>query len=742
MPFVQHFRASTLVVAILLAIVPGTAATQLVPGTIVAKEEAVALLPQPIRLTASWWAFLDVSGEKLAERATQMQSHLHTLESDLEPTDREQSSAVFDEIEQSLKSYVALKSREPEQPKAAPPSPEHLSLAEYMDLAALLRENSLQLELEEADIERQEDDVKAGYKRYDDLLAAYLSLESSAPTRLDHGMVLIRARLRLALAEQQLRLQKPLLAHTRKTVDRLRKAVSAASTRIQVDASHAARYSKDLVKAQRTLATLQSEATFARLRDRSKEADSPREWDRARLQTQTLLNFDVRIAEAELAVLRERLSLALVRYLLDPTTEFEADTDPQSILRTQTQFLGRVDGQIDAWRVSTDRERAAATSKLALSEGANAAIAEVQRARINKADDNVRSLMRLSEQTILAESLARIVGAQIAREEGRLAVWTEAARNSIADGFKTAVRFSTASLVTVNDTPVTLLGLLRMALILTVAWWISKLLRQLLDRTSSRRQTMNRASMYTLGRLFHYVILALGILIALSSIGIDVTKFALLLSAVGIGLGFGLQAIFNNFVAGLIILFEKSLKVGDFVDLESGVRGEVREINIRSTLVTTNDNVDILVPNSEFVNGRVTNWTLRDAYLRLRIPFGVAFGTDKDSVRQAGLEAAGAVEHHLNEAGRRAPQVWLVGFGDNGLQFELVVWLLPDAVRRPNAVHAAYYWAIESGLRKHGIKIGLPQRALHLQSGFPLAAQPDLMRTDPHPAIATSSDNG
>ena len=242
--------------------------------------------------------------------------------------------------------------------------------------------------------------------------------------------------------------------------------------------------------------------------------------------------------------------------------------------------------------------------------------------------------------------------------------------------------------------------------------------RQFLDRTSGRRPTMNRASMYTLGRLFHYLILGLGLLIALSAIGIDVTKFALLLSAIGIGLGFGLQAIFSNFVAGLIILFEKSLKVGDFVDLQSGVRGEVREINIRSTLVTTNDNVDILVPNSEFVNGRVTNWTLRDAHLRLRLPFGVAFGTDRELVRTAGLAAARAVPHTVLSGGRRDPQVWLVGFGESRLDFELVVWLTPEAVRRPNVVHAEYYWALAAALEKHGIEIALPQRVLHLGSGF------------------------
>jgi small-conductance mechanosensitive channel len=216
----------------------------------------------------------------------------------------------------------------------------------------------------------------------------------------------------------------------------------------------------------------------------------------------------------------------------------------------------------------------------------------------------------------------------------------------------------------------------------------------------------------------HYFILTIAVVIGLSSIGVDLTKFALIASALGIGIGFGLQNLVSNFVSGLIILFERSLKAGDFVELESGVSGEVREINMRATLINTNDNVDILVPNSEFVNGRVTNWTMREAQRRVHIPFGVAYGTNKDLVKQAALEAAEAVPWTLKGGMHRAPQVWFVEFGDSSLNFELVVWLIPEAVKRPGSVQAAYLWEIESKLASHNIEIPFPQRDLHLRSAF------------------------
>ena len=217
-----------------------------------------------------------------------------------------------------------------------------------------------------------------------------------------------------------------------------------------------------------------------------------------------------------------------------------------------------------------------------------------------------------------------------------------------------------------------------------------------------------------LGQLIQISLVSGAILLALSVAKVNLTGLAVLTGAIGVGIGFGLQSIFSNFIAGIIILLEKTLKVGDFVDLESGITGEVREINVRSTLVTTNDNVDILVPNAEFITNRVTNWTLREVNRRIRVPFGVAYGTDKELVKKAALEAAENVPFTLKNNAKRAPDVWLVGFGDSSLDFELVVWLTDDAVKRPAKVHAAYNWELETALGKYGIAIPFPQRDLHI----------------------------
>jgi potassium efflux system protein len=231
---------------------------------------------------------------------------------------------------------------------------------------------------------------------------------------------------------------------------------------------------------------------------------------------------------------------------------------------------------------------------------------------------------------------------------------------------------------------------------------------------SSKKLTPSMAGL--LGQVLKIAFIIIAILIALQVVGVNLTALTILSGTLGIGIGFGLQAIFSNFVSGVIILIEKSVKVGDFIELQSGVTGLVREINIRSTLVTTNDNVDILVPNEEFIKAQVINWTLREARRRAHVPFGVAYGSDKELVRKAGLEAADEVEWTLKGMPGRQPQVWLTKFGDSALEFELVVWLTDAAVARPARVVADYNWALHTALEKYELEIPFPQRDLHLKS--------------------------
>lgn len=273
-------------------------------------------------------------------------------------------------------------------------------------------------------------------------------------------------------------------------------------------------------------------------------------------------------------------------------------------------------------------------------------------------------------------------------------------------------------LLRIGGTEVSTLGLAGALLFVVAVWWLASLIERSVLRAARRRSDDPSAysRVHMLSRLLRYGVWVLATLVGLNLVGIDLSSITLVGSALAVGLGFGLQNVISNFVSGVIILVERSLKVGDFVDLESGVRGHVREIAMRFTRVTTNDAIDVLVPNSEFINKRVINWTLDDSDRRLRVAFGVAYGTPKERVREAGIAAASAVAGVLTDVGRE-PAVWLVSYGDNAVNYELVVWAGRELTTHPASAHAKLMWALDDELARRGIEIPFPQRDLHLRSG-------------------------
>jgi len=249
-------------------------------------------------------------------------------------------------------------------------------------------------------------------------------------------------------------------------------------------------------------------------------------------------------------------------------------------------------------------------------------------------------------------------------------------------------------------------------------WWFAGFLERSVHHVTNRYadESWKTARIHMLSRLLRYGVWIVGTLVGLNYLGIDLTSIALLGSALAVGLGFGLQNVFSNFASGVIILLERSLKVGDFVDLQSGLRGHVREIAMRYTRISTNDSLDVLVPNSEFINGRVSNWTLDDSHRRMHIAFGVAYGTHKETVREAGIAAAAKVQGIMEE-GRMRTQVWLVGYGDSAMNYELIVWANRQLTTHPASTHAKLMWALDDELASRGITIPFPQRDLNVRTG-------------------------
>lgn len=251
-------------------------------------------------------------------------------------------------------------------------------------------------------------------------------------------------------------------------------------------------------------------------------------------------------------------------------------------------------------------------------------------------------------------------------------------------------------------------------LALVAAWGV----RVLVHRAQGHLGEERAPALYIGGQVARYIIIFAGLALAFSTLGVNLSALSLFAGALGVGIGFGLQDVVKNFVCGIILLFDHSVDVGDFIELGDHARGIVTGIGPRATTLFTNDNVDVMVPNADLLNGQLTNWTRNRATRRIHVPFGVAYGSDKELVKKAVLEAAHSVPFTLPEQGRQRSQVWLTGFGDSALNFELVVWPSLEAVKRPGSMMAAYLWAIDDALREYGIEIPFPQRDIRLRGFF------------------------
>ncbi|GFE59072.1 mechanosensitive ion channel family protein [Geobacter sp. AOG1] len=265
-------------------------------------------------------------------------------------------------------------------------------------------------------------------------------------------------------------------------------------------------------------------------------------------------------------------------------------------------------------------------------------------------------------------------------------------------------------ILTLGATQLTILAIIYLIVFSMLLFYLTGRLRKWIVEQLLTRTKMDIGARQATGTIIRYFIIAVGFVIILQTAGIDLTALNVLAGAVGIGLGFGLQNIVNNFISGLIILFERPIKVGDRI-VVGNVEGDVMHIGGRSTTVVTNDNIAIIVPNSKFITENVVNWSHGDPKVRFRIPVSVAYGSDVKLVERLLLEVAGENPDVLEKP---APAVRLMEFGDSGLGFELRAWST-TLVHRKGLLISALNLAIYDKFCTHGIEIPFPQRDLRIR---------------------------
>lgn len=270
-----------------------------------------------------------------------------------------------------------------------------------------------------------------------------------------------------------------------------------------------------------------------------------------------------------------------------------------------------------------------------------------------------------------------------------------------------------AQLFKLGGNPFTTRALIILFLSLFLLIAISSRISRVLSRKVFPRYGLEPGVSQSMATIIRYVLIIIGLVIIIQTSGINLSALGILMGALGVGIGFGLQNITSNFISGIIILFERPIKVGDRVEIDD-LKGNVVEISARATTINTNDNITVIVPNSDFINSRVINWSHNEKRIRLSFPVGVSYNEDPEKIRDLLTEIALANPGVLKTP---PPYVLFDALGDSSLDFKLLVWTT-DYINKPMILKSELYYEIFRRFREKGIEIPYPQQDIHLRTGW------------------------
>ncbi len=264
--------------------------------------------------------------------------------------------------------------------------------------------------------------------------------------------------------------------------------------------------------------------------------------------------------------------------------------------------------------------------------------------------------------------------------------------------------------ITIGKAKITILNVCYVIIFLLLIGYISKIIRKALQDEVLPRTRLDIGARASLVNVVVYSLWVLAIYTGINILGINLSSLAFMAGALGIGIGFGLQNIVNNFISGIILLFDPSIQVGDMVQIGEDW-GTVNRINIRTTIVQTFDNAALIIPNSQMLSDRVTNWSHRDPKVRRQVDVGVAYGSDVQLVRKVLLEIIHDMPDIMDDP---APRVDFSDFADSALIFRIRFWITSPEfwLTAPTELR----FRIDEEFKKHGIEIAFPQQDIHIRS--------------------------
>lgn len=676
-------------------------------------------LPHPLELKKNWWGYFDVPPEKLNSRIQEFKDEINQLKSTLNEEEHKEFPKMLDQIYLMLELYAQKKA------EVRPTSSPKLQLRKAYTLEQLIGvHENLQRAILEIDARRNK--IKILQSRMNRLQStldrSIILYQNSSPAtyeKLKQGILIIVQRIELALQDLELQRDKESLNHFVKERDLFREELTAAKGRLFIDAEviDSLKQKKEetvhaYIEARDKLYQLEKEANLIDQQGEEDEFTCCLGDNQVLLQSIVVENYTLKLLINEIKQVLATLKL----------NHQEAESDNiQEMLADWTRQLDSAEEQHDFWNTQIKDDQAQVSRMTAQS------IQEEDVDQVDQVDligdihfELDKSLAELELLKIHIENgefLSHLVEDQLVEKKSFMQTWL-ISLNSIWYKFKGFVDYWThVTLFRIKEQPVTLMTFINAILIFFGGLLFSHYLRKFLVKRKIVQRSFSYSTEYIVLRLIHYSIIIIALLIALSFIGLDFTNLAIVAGALGVGIGFGLQTIVSNISSGFMLLLKKYLKVGDVIELSDKQLGTITAVNLQNTIIRTFDGAEVMMPNSQLSSQRLTNWTMRDNCRRFRIPFGVAYGTDKNLVRDSVIDAIKKLPFVYSDDFRYPdPQVWLVEFGDSSINFELVAWVDLSVPVPYETSRSALMWELDTTLKENGIEIPFPQRDVHIKT--------------------------
>ncbi|MCE5318525.1 MAG: mechanosensitive ion channel [Parachlamydia sp.] len=677
-------------------------------------EKVQLSVPDPYHLHPQWWQYYDVDDQELARRVADTITQMQALYAKLNQEDQQATLPLINSFNASL---ATLSEARKEQAKTLP-SPKNISSKYTLDQQLQLHQQWRKLDLDtrkdQDDYEELVDRISKAHNNLDTLFAAYLRGDSQPTSaRLMSGLEIMAQRAAVGIAEENKRLLQKEIESQQALLTKLENELSAARYAFDVSNYDDNRLEKDVQTAQAWFEKKQKEISRAEANAIGIRGSGLQERANKQLLAQKAITSSVEEASAWTSLAFHRLKFNLIMHVKQ---RFTIETsEMRERLHQWREHIQAVLSQRSKWEKQTLQELERIRHDQSLAE-ADTNVTRLNDTRRRTATETLALLQRLGEDIDSVQWLMSQFEHTLRANSNFLVRWWEDSWDSLDSMWLGLVRTLNISLFKVYDIPITLLTLLRVAMILLIAFIISHALRFGIQTFGSFKTATDKSAFYNICRLVHYFVLFLASIVILCTIGLDLNHILIVLGALTFGIGFGLQSVATNFLCGLRILFERKIKIGDYIELKTGHYGKVTEIHVQNTVICTSEGIEIVIPNSELLSEPLVNWTMNNDHRRLHIPFSTSYNNDKELIRRIVSEAAKQVPCTILDSAHGDPQVWLVKFGDHSLDFELAVWVNYKKKSFTESKEADYLWAIEGALRQHNIELPTPEQIMHVKS--------------------------